>query len=163
LRTVYQGHRVVANLFTGDTAETICYLRDLREFARPLYRALRVVTAQRLLRRLCPHCRRPVEVPEDLAGHRKLVDLKPKNIYEPVGCDRCVRGYEGRVAAVEVLFITEGLRSFLKRDPTEDEIRRHCQAQARFYSLHEAALRLVAKGMTSIEEIRNIMPTDEQQ
>ncbi len=148
------GHLVFSTLHTVDTISTITRLRDL---GLPLYltgSSLLGVVAQRLVRRLCPHCR--VEGQPDPAGWRAL-ELEPIPLatsFRPgPGCKRCLyTGYRGRVGVYELLRVEESLRNLILAGADESAIRR-AAVDGGMQVLVESGIQKVEEGLTSLEEM----------
>jgi len=144
------GHLVLSTVHTNDAAGAITRLRDIGIEPFLLASSLRLVMAQRLLRRLCPHCRRPRgddRLDAALGGGRA-----GGTVYEAVGCPRCNHtGYAGRIGIHEFIVVDERIRRLVAEDAGEDAI-----AEAAFASgggrLADAARRCVAAGVTTPEE-----------
>ncbi len=148
------GHLVFSTLHTVDTVSTITRLRDL---GLPQYltgSSLLGVVAQRLVRRLCPHCR--VEGEPDPSQWRAL-EIEPLPLrasYRPgTGCKFCLyTGYRGRVGVYELLRVNESLRNLILAGADESAIRR-AAVQGGLQILVESGLEKVEEGLTSLEEV----------
>jgi type II secretory ATPase GspE/PulE/Tfp pilus assembly ATPase PilB-like protein len=119
-----------------------------------VFSSLTAVLAQRLIRRLCPQCKRPAKVDE---AHRLLLGIEsvPRDatIFEPVGCAQCNNlGYKGRIAVYELLEITPEIKSLSKEGLTSEEITRVASQQG-FVTLRESAIENLFRGLTGTEEI----------
>ncbi|MCC6240986.1 MAG: Flp pilus assembly complex ATPase component TadA [Phycisphaerales bacterium] len=153
MQAAITGHLVFSTLHTRDTIGTMFRLLDLGVEPYLLAQAVNVVLAQRLVRKLCTHCRRAVTpTPEQLQRLGKW-GQNLQQIYEPVGCPRCLgTGHIGRRAIFELLRSTPELRSHLLRNPSADEIRQTL-ADTQFLHLQEHGYQLVAEGICSFSEI----------
>jgi type II secretory ATPase GspE/PulE/Tfp pilus assembly ATPase PilB-like protein len=115
--------------------------------------ALRLIEAQRLVRRLCPDCKQEVEVPAAVAGRHGL-DLGSR-IFRPSHepCATCRgTGYKGRVGLYEVILITENLRELVERRAPSAELRRWASEHGMLF-LADAAREKLLAGLTSLEEV----------
>jgi type II secretory ATPase GspE/PulE/Tfp pilus assembly ATPase PilB-like protein len=120
---------------------------------------LRVVVAQRLIRRLCPVCREPHQLDDETA--QRLGISPGQTIYRPVGCGKCRdTGYKGRVGAFEVIRITSRLGNLIQRKATLDELRHEAVAQG-MKLLSHSAMGKVCEGLTSLEEALSITVSEE--
>jgi general secretion pathway protein E len=153
------GHLVLSTVHTNDAAGAITRMRDMRVEPFLLASTLRAVIAQRLVRRLCPDCRRPeraeagtgMVVREGDTLGTLLGLARDATIWRPVGCDRCGHtGYKGRVGVFEAIRVDETIRRLINEGADEDAMVAH--AFARGDTLAMAARRLVEQGITTPEE-----------
>jgi type II secretory ATPase GspE/PulE/Tfp pilus assembly ATPase PilB-like protein len=105
--------------------------------------AVRLVTAQRLLRKLCPHCKKPTP----------SQGSQTAPWFSPVGCPRCVNGYQGRIGIFQILPMSEQLGASLLAHASVTELARQAAARG-VQTLKESGQRLVDAGVTSVEELR---------
>jgi general secretion pathway protein E len=152
------GHLVLSTVHTNDAVGAITRLRDMGVEPFLLASTLRLVIAQRLVRRLCPDCRQP-EVAD--APTAALIGLKPgATVYRPAGCAACNgTGFSGRTGIYEAVPIDDQIRAFINRNADEAAIGAH--AFRRSASLAVAARRAVAEGVTTVEEAVRITRTQE--
>jgi general secretion pathway protein E len=124
-------------------------MRDMRIEPFLLASTLRAVVAQRLVRRLCPSCRRPVQASGSVSS---LLGFDPGTvIYEPVGCEDCNgTGFKGRIGVFEAIRIDDTIRRLINDGGDEAIIARHAFLKAP--NLGSAARRLVREGLTTPEE-----------
>jgi len=143
------GHLVLSTVHTNDSLGAITRMRDMKVEPFLLASTLRAVIAQRLVRRLCPECRRPVAAGSSIAA---LLGIEPDAIvYEPVGCSECGHsGFKGRIGVFEAVRIDETIRRLINDGADEGVIARH--AFARADTLSAAARQLVRDGVTTPEE-----------
>jgi type IV pilus assembly protein PilB len=114
-----------------------------------------LITAQRLARRLCPQCKQPLDLPEQV-----LLDagFKPEQLdggwkpYRPVGCSACNNGYKGRVGIYQVMPITEEMQRIILKGGSALEIASQASKEG-VRSLRESGLHKVKLGVTSLEEV----------
>src|SRR3990172_3427884 len=120
--------------------------------------AITLVMSQRLVRRLCDNCKRPLADPDPnklLALKFTKEELASITMYEPVGCDMCYEGFKGRIAISEALLFTREIRKVIitaKNDIDEDAIRTMAE-QNGMLSLRESGKERIKAGQTSIGEI----------
>lgn len=149
------GHLVVSTLHTNDTASSVTRLLDMGVESYLIADATVGIIAQRLVRRLCPSCRRarallPYEAEYLGAEARDAV------IYEPTGCRRCGgTGYFGRIGVYEIMEITPKLREMISHRAPTGELRRQALREG-MRPMHTSAARLVLNGTTSLSELRRI-------
>lgn len=140
------GHLVLSTVHTNDAAGAITRLRDMGIEPFLLASSLRLILAQRLVRRLCPHCRAPRVEGETVAGTGFDVPQ-----YRAVGCSACHHtGYAGRIGLYEAITVDEGLRRLIGENAGEDALAAHAFAQSQ--RLAAAARAAVASGLTTLEE-----------
>ena len=116
------------------------------------------VVAQRLVRKLCPHCRR-ARAPEAFEL-RLLSDAQVETVpelYEPVGCPQCdFRGYRGRMAVMELIRMDADLDELIARRATFREVRNMARAKG-FRSLADDGMRRVIEGLTTLDELARVV------
>ncbi|ELJ8291594.1 type II secretion system protein GspE [Enterobacter roggenkampii] len=147
------GHLVLSTLHTNSTTETLIRLEQMGVARWMISSALTMVIAQRLVRRLCPHCRRETR---DQAQLPRSVWPRPLPRWQPTGCDRCYHGFYGRVAIFEVLAIDNALRQVIASGAGIDVIEASAR-QAGMISLFEHGCRAVEQGLTTIEELLRVL------
>jgi len=143
------GHLVLSTLHTNSTAETLVRLQQMGVARWMISSALSLVIAQRLVRRLCPHCRQ--EALRDTPLPQALWP-RPLPHWLPVGCDRCYHGFYGRVAIFEVMVITRELRSAIASGAPVEEIEKLAR-QTGMVTLFEHGCMAVEQGHTTLEEV----------
>jgi type II secretory ATPase GspE/PulE/Tfp pilus assembly ATPase PilB-like protein/ActR/RegA family two-component response regulator len=156
------GHLVLSTLHTIDAASTITRLSDIGVDAYKIAAALKGVIAQRLVRRLCPTCRRESTSPVSGRLRRWIPD--GTTLYEPVGCPDCSQtGYRGRVAVVEVLTITHEIERLIATGAPAVRITAAAR-EAGMRSLWDAAIGHALTGATSLDEVIRVLdvPRDEE-
>ena len=153
LRSALTGHLVFSSLHSRDAVGTIHRLEEMGIERHLLASALMVVLSQRLVRVLCPDCRRPtVTVGDELADIG--IELPPgQTIYEPGGCRRCdSSGYLGRTGMFEMLILDEALRQEINDGTPEDEFARSARLGG-YREYREDGAEKVLRGITSVEEV----------
>jgi len=134
------GHLVLATLHTNDSASAVTRLLDMGIEPFLLSSSILGILAQRLLRKLCPECRRQ----------------DPDGRWRAVGCPSCGQvGYVGRTGVYELLEIDEGLRAAIHAREGEQRLRELARARG-FRTLHEDGVRWVETGVTSGEELLRV-------
>lgn len=143
------GHLVLSTVHTNDAVGAITRMRDMKIEPFLLASTLRAVIAQRLVRRLCPSCRKPVQAQGSVSS---LLGFDPGAIvYEPVGCDECSgSGFKGRIGVFEAIRIDDTIRRLINDGGDESIIARHAFLHAQ--NLGAAARQLVRDGLTTPEE-----------
>ena len=145
------GHLVLSTVHTNDAAGAITRLRDIGVEPFLIASSLRLVLAQRLVRRLCPHCRQPADG-NTAAGLMPGADGLPlKAPFVAAGCASCRHtGYLGRIGIHEAIEVDERIRRAIAEDAGEDAIAALAFAQGG--RLSDAARQCVAAGITTVEE-----------
>lgn len=165
------GHMVFSTLHTNNAAGTIPRLIDLGVNPKILASALSLSIAQRLVRKLCNHCKkeRVVSTEEndiitkvlknahdlgkDLASYGVDVNQKIK-LWEPVGCEKCNGiGYKGRIGIFEAILADEKIIEIMPQNPSEDEIKDIAKRQGILDMKEDGIVKAVA-GITSLEEVK---------
>jgi len=142
------GHLVLSTVHTNDAVGAITRMRDMKVEPFLLASTLRAVIAQRLVRRLCPACRRPVPANETVAP--MLGIASDAIVYQAVGCDQCGHtGYRGRTGVYEAVRVDETIRRLINEGGDEQAIVDH--AFRRSSDLASAARALVLAGQTTPE------------
>ena len=150
------GHLVLSTLHTNSAAATIARLRDMGLEDYLLTATLNGIMAQRLVRRLCPGCKRPARITSELIARFDLNRFRgdgPMTIYEPTGCPSCRgTGYAGRIAVAELLVPDETTHRLILSRAGHAEIQSAACA-AGMQTMYENGLRHVIAGTTSLAEI----------
>lgn len=147
------GHLVVSTLHTNSAAGSINRLVNMGVEGYLLADSLVGIIAQRLVRRLCPHCKRPHVLTE---FEKKMMKIRPDanlEIFEPVGCDHCDKtGYSGRIGIYEIMKITPHLKELISRNATVSELKEAAMGEG-MHTLRQSATLLVLEGITSYSEM----------
>ncbi|MBI3898586.1 MAG: type II secretion system ATPase GspE [Gammaproteobacteria bacterium] len=151
------GHLVLATLHTNDAAGAVTRLVDMGIEPFLVASSLIGVLAQRLVRKLCPQCKRE-HIPD--AAERQLLQVndaaKNVRIYLPVGCPACSNsGYQGRTGVFELLTVDDAMRSLVHDGASEERIRENARARG-LRSIREDGLRWVLAGETSLDEVLRV-------
>lgn len=154
LRAAQTGHLVLSTVHTNDAIGVVVRLRDLGCQDAVLSASLTGVVAQRLVRKLCPHCRQPVPMAEAL---REYYRIGPGQVYAHQGCERCRHtGYVGRLAIAEIIEFDDELRGLIEHGALPTEIERLVRNRG-VPSLLDAGMALVAAGITDVDEIERVI------
>jgi type IV pilus assembly protein PilB len=149
VRSALTGHLVLSTLHTNDAPSAINRLIDIGVEPYLLMPSLVLIVAQRLVRRLCPHCKEAYEpTPEERESFNLTQDL----IYKAKGCDKCNHiGYKGRTCIGEVLFVDDQMRTHIVAGVNSQEIKKAARERG-MLTLYECGLKKVQEGITSLEE-----------
>ena len=159
------GHLVVSTLHTNDTASSVTRLLDMGVESYLIADSTAGIIAQRLLRRLCPNCKRQRPLQEHEADYVGLSakERAQQMIFEPVGCQRCNgTGFYGRIGVYEIMEITPQLRSMIARRAHTDTLR-EAAIEEGMMTLKQSARRLVLNGTTAITELHALSVEDQVQ
>ncbi len=167
IKAALTGHLVLSTLHTNDAASTISRMIDMGVDPFMVASATLLVSAQRLVRRLCKRCCEPVDVKDEKLLSMGYTEAEVKEgitLYRAVGCNRCSAGYAGRFALLETLPVTEAIKRMIIDGHSAIEIR-HKALEEGMISLRRAALLNAMRGNTSVEEVlrvtlaENVRPT----
>ncbi len=151
------GHIVLSTLHTNNAIVTLSRMLDLDVDPNALSTAMSGFMAQRLVRSLCPFCRKPTPVTEyakhQMASHGIDLTEIDENavIYEPVGCDHCIDGWSGRIPIFEMVISTHDVRFAIEKADIK-ALSRAASQQPQYRTLGNHAMRLVIDGKTSLIE-----------
>jgi general secretion pathway protein E len=159
------GHLVFTTLHTNDAPSAIMRLMELGIPPYLINATVLGVLAQRLVRTLCPACRKPVDKEEVAASRETLAELvKPWQVsgsyrpYQPVGCVDCrMTGFRGRMGLYELLVVTEGFKDKVSREPRLDVLRKQA-VQDGMRPLRLGGAARVAEGLTTMDEVLACTP-----
>ena len=150
------GHLVVSTLHTNSSASTITRLEDMGIESYLIADSVIGVIAQRLVRRLCPECKREcIATPEEM----EMMDMpgeEPIKMYRPKGCPKCDNtGYKGRIGVYEIMTVTQEQKSIISHKAGVEKIKEQALKDG-MYTLHMAGTEYVKEGITSYEEMIRI-------
>jgi type IV pilus assembly protein PilB len=157
IQAALTGHLVLTTLHTNDAPSSITRLVNIGIEPYLIAAAVNGVIAQRLVRRICEHCKTAETSPREgdqqyLARHNASFD----KLYRGTGCEKCHQtGYSGRLGLYEMLEMTDDLRDVVTSNPSLMDLRRACR-KAGMHGLYEDGLAKVAAGLTTVEEIARV-------
>ena len=159
MRSAITGHVVLSTLHTNDSVGTIERLNDMGCEPFLISSALKGVISQRLVRRICPMCRKPYTPTDEELDNLGMEPEDGLQFFRGTGCPDCFNtGYRGRIAVFEILMINRELRTLMshkaERDEIEEVLRR---PDSGFVSLHQNAVRLVREGTTTASEVLRVI------
>lgn len=153
------GHMVLSTLHTNTAVGAVTRLRDMGIEPFLLSSSLSAVLAQRLVRVLCPECKRPHVAQSVDCEAMGLDSSQPPTIYEPVGCKKCNDiGYRGRIGLYELVIVDETLRGMIHDGASEQQMEKY--ARQHTAGIRDEARRLVLAGITSLEEVLRVTRED---
>ena len=150
------GHLVLSTLHTNDAPSSITRLINIGIEPYLIAASTNAVLAQRLVRRICRHCRAPYEPNAEHAGFLNMYGFSSENMFCGTGCEICRQtGYHGRVGLYELLAIDDTYRDIITKNPSVTELRRICKERGTI-SLRDDGFRKVQAGLTTIEEVMRV-------
>lgn len=150
------GHLVVSTLHTNSAASTITRLIDMEIDSYLIADSMVGVIAQRLVRRLCPACRKKRLATEEEKLILKRSEAEQTVIYEPVGCGRCDNtGYKGRIGVYEIMEVSPKLKTIIGKGGDAEDIKNQALKEG-MYTLRMSATELVLNGTTSYSEMMKV-------
>lgn len=161
IRAALTGHQVFSTLHTNDSTGAVTRLLDMGVEAFLISSALEGVLAQRLVRRLCPHCRQQTGISPATRQRLELLSGRPLegSFYQATGCEECRgTGYRGRIGIFELLAIGSELRELILQKRSNAELK--LAAQRTMVTMHQDALQKAGAGLTSLEEILRVSSGD---
>jgi general secretion pathway protein E len=157
LRSAMTGHLVLTTVHARDSLGSIYRLLDLGVEAPLLGQALNLILSQRLVRRLCDACKKSGPLREAPAGKAAEALVGVTRVYHAAGCPRCMNtGYSGRLGIFELLNAPKDLRDLILKSPSAQQLR-EALGQTVYSSLRESAYQLVARGLTSLDEVNRVL------
>ncbi|KFE44143.1 type IV-A pilus assembly ATPase PilB [Pseudomonas syringae] len=151
------GHLVLSTLHTNSAAETLTRLHHMGVAAFNIATAINLIIAQRLARKLCPHCKKEADIPRETLIKEGFPEdqIGKFKIYAPVGCDLCNGGYKGRVGIYEVVKKTPALERIIMEEGNSLDISIQMRKDG-FNDLRTSGLRKAMQGITSLEEVNRV-------
>jgi len=162
VRASITGHLVLSTIHTNNSLTTIERLVDMDVERYLLGSALEAIVSQRLCKKLCPKCRsaRPT-TPYEKRVFKEALGMDIENIYKPVGCDSCYKGYSGRIALHEVLLLNQDIRDAIVNNTPKEKIRELIYKSGNTTSLLDDGLIKVINGLTSFEEVLRVIDIED--
>ncbi len=150
------GHLVVSTLHTNSAASTITRLTDMGIEPYLIADATIGVIAQRLVRRLCPECKRAKKADQEELEMLMLSPDEDVTIYEPCGCPKCDgTGFRGRIGVYEIMEVTQPLKSIISKNGSAEEIKKKALEEG-MHTLRMSATGYVLQGITSVQEMMRV-------
>lgn len=151
IRAAHTGHLVFSTLHTNSAAETLIRLKNIGIPSFNITSAVSLIMAQRLVRRLCNHCKRLSEVPP-------LNELfkNGRQFYCAQGCNRCHNGYQGRIALFELLPITDSIANLIHCNANSIDVLNQAQKEG-MITMYQSGLEKIIEGLTTLEELNRVV------
>ncbi len=159
IRAAITGHLVISTLHTNDSPSAVVRLRDMGVEPYLLCDAMLAVISQRLVRTICPYCKKSYSPSE---FERMMCNLNEKqNLFKGLGCNKCNNtGYIGRIAVFEIMKIDERSRSLIYQNRSIDELRKN-NFENGMLTLKGSAINLIKQGITTVEEYMKIINSED--
>ena len=158
IKAAQTGHMVLSTLHTNDAPQTLTRLMNMGVPSYNIANSITLIIAQRLARRLCKHCKKPIDVPKDVLlaeGFAEADVNRGLKLFGAVGCDQCANGYKGRVGIYQVMPITEGISRIILEGGNAMNIADAARKDG-IPDLRESGLKKVKDGLTSLDEINRV-------
>ena len=158
IKAAQTGHMVMSTLHTNDAPQTLTRLVNMGVPPYNIASSVNLIIAQRLARRLCSQCKKPVDVPKEALLEEGFTEQEVSagiKIFGPVGCDQCTGGYKGRVGIYQVMPISEEMGRLIMEGGNAITLGDQ-SAKEGVADLRQSGLKKVKDGMTSLEEINRV-------
>ena len=160
IKAAQTGHMVLSTLHTNSAPETLTRLRNMGVASFNIATSVSLIIAQRLARRLCQNCKKKAELPKEALIEQGFSEAQIHGItlfeHDPKGCNRCNRGYRGRVGIYEMLEVSKAISECIMENGNSMDILAVAERQG-FATLRKAGLDKVAAGLTSLEEMNRVI------
>ncbi|MDH4611157.1 type IV-A pilus assembly ATPase PilB [Pseudomonas sp. BN102] len=157
IKAAQTGHMVLSTLHTNSAAETLTRLRNMGVPAFNIATSVNLIIAQRLARKLCPHCKKELNIPREALIEEGFPEARigTFKLYGPGGCDNCNQGYKGRVGIYEVVKITPAMQQLIMEEGNSIQIAQQARRDG-FNDLRTSGLVKAMNGITSLEEVNRV-------
>jgi len=158
VQSALTGHLVLSTLHTNTAASAVVRMQDMGVESYLITSTVNGVLSQRLVRRLCAHCRQPADLPPEVVASSGLARFMPPGqaAFSAAGCANCRgTGYWGRAAIHELLVVDDAVREAILRGADASQLQEIARGGG-LVSLYEDGLRKVAAGVTSLEEVLRV-------
>jgi type IV pilus assembly protein PilB len=157
VKAAQTGHLVLSTVHTNDAPQTLTRLANMGVPPFNIASSVLLIMAQRLTRRLCEHCKTPDELPKEALlqeGFREdeIPDLK---VYKAVGCDKCTKGYKGRIGIFQVMPVSEAIGRLIMEGGNSMQLAEQA-ANEGVQDLRASGLNKVRAGIISLEELNRV-------
>jgi len=158
VKAAQTGHMVMSTLHTNDGPQTLTRLLDMGVPPFAVATTINIIIAQRLTRRLCTNCKKPVDIPPDALAAEGFTEQQIATrfrVYQAVGCDQCNGGYKGRTGIYQVMPITDAMKRLIMEGANAITLADQAHKEG-IPNIRQSALKKVVDGITSIEEINSV-------
>lgn len=150
------GHLVLSTLHTNDAPSSVTRLINIGVEPYLIGSAVNACLAQRLVRKICDHCKTQVPPDDHIGEHLAMHGVSLDEIWVGEGCDKCRgTGYSGRLGLYEMLLLNDTLRDRIASNPNVTEFRRMC-IESGMVTLREDGFQKVARGLTTVDEVLRV-------
>jgi type IV pilus assembly protein PilB len=158
IKAAQTGHLVLSTLHTNDAPQTLTRLVDMGVKPYAIATSVSLIIAQRLARRLCSHCKVPMDIPKEALvkeGFQPSDIESGMRLFAPKGCSNCTDGYKGRVGIYQVMPVTDSIARIILAGGSAVDISDQSSKEG-FWDLRRSGLEKVKSGLTSLEEINSV-------
>jgi type IV pilus assembly protein PilB len=158
VKAAQTGHMVMSTLHTNDAPQTLTRLKDMGIPSFAVATTINVIVAQRLARRLCPHCKQPMNIPKDALVSEGFSEQQVDEgftLFEATGCDECSNGYKGRTGIYQVMPVSDAMKRLIMEDANAVVLADRAKAE-KIPDIRESGLKKVFDGITSLKEINRV-------
>lgn len=158
IKAAQTGHLVLSTLHTNDAPQTLTRMVNMGIAPFNIASAVTLVIAQRLGRRLCPHCKEPADLPREALLDEGFDEneLEGLTVYRAVGCDKCNDGYKGRIGIYQVMPISDEMGRIIMAGGNSIDLADQAKKEG-IADLHTSGLRKVRAGVLSLEELHRVV------
>lgn len=158
VRAAQTGHLVFSTVHTNSATETLTRLTNMGISSFNLASSINLIVAQRLLRRLCPHCKKLQPLPAKILLQQGFFEpeFPDLQLFSASSCKHCIKGYKGRVGIYEILPLSETLALKVITNASALTIAQQAKTEG-MQTLHQSALNKARQGITSLEEINRVI------
>ncbi len=164
------GHLVFSTLHTNSAAGAFPRLIDLGINSKIMSSAINIVLAQRLVRKLCEHCKKPLAIEGNVKTEidsvlatifdKNEIPPMPANVFEANGCEKCNQtGYKGRIGIYEGIKMSPEVNNVIEMNPSEDEVDK-ASANQGILTMKQDGIIKILKGITSIDELERVITVE---
>ena len=158
IKAAQTGHLVLSTLHTNDAPQTINRLVNMGIPPYNIAASLNLVIAQRLVRRLCNHCKQAIDIPKKALAAEGFMEQELEStptFYKPVGCPQCVGGYKGRVGIYQVMPVSEDMQRIILAGGHAMDLAAQAEKEG-VADLRKSGMKKVLQGITSLEEVHRV-------
>ncbi len=158
IKAAQTGHMVLSTLHTNDAPQTLTRLLNMGVAPFNVASSVSLIIAQRLARRLCPHCKQVVDIPKKALLKEGFEEgtLEELAIYGAVGCDQCHQGYKGRVGIYQVMPVSETMSKLIMEGGNALQLAELSKKEG-VADLRMSGLKKVLQGLTTLDEINRVI------
>ena len=162
IKAALTGHLVLSTLHTNDASGSIVRILNMGIEPFLITSSVIMISAQRLVRKLCEHCKASFQINDELIQKFSLEKGRTYNFYKPTGCAKCrSTGYSGRSVISELLIFTPEIKTMIMNRASGDEIKQQARRQG-MTTLRESGVQKALAGATSLEEIFRVTAGDQE-